>query len=95
MRRSEWAALKVTKPLKPFGETTFGFFGLGQIGRAVLMRLKGFRFHFIAADPMLTEAAATAHGVEQVTLDTLLARADIISLHAPATPETTGCFDAE
>ena len=54
VRRGEWAAVKVAKPLKHLGDTTFGFFGLGQIGRAVLMRLKGFRFHVIAADPMLT-----------------------------------------
>ena len=51
VRRGEWAAVKIAKPMKPFAATTFGFFGLGQIGRAVLHRLKGFGFRFIAVGP--------------------------------------------
>jgi D-3-phosphoglycerate dehydrogenase len=84
VRAGEWAAVAKAKPLKPFSETNFGFFGLGQIGRAVLARLKGFGFRFLAADP----------GVRQVDAATLLREADIISLHAPATTETTGYFNA-
>lgn len=94
VRRGEWAAVKIAKPMKPFAETVFGFYGLGQIGRAVLARLTGFRFRFIAADPGLSEADAAALGVMQVSAEYLLAQADIISLHAPATAETTGFFDA-
>ena len=71
-----------------------GFFGLGQIGRAVLARLKGFGFRFMAADPMLTEADAATLGVTRVSAEALLAKADIISLHAPATAATTGFFNA-
>ena len=49
VRRGEWAAVKLAKPMKPFSETYFGFFGLGQIGRAVLARLRGFGFQFHGA----------------------------------------------
>ena len=49
VRRGEWAAVKMAKPMKPFAETHFGFFGLGQIGRAVLARLRGFGFQFHGA----------------------------------------------
>jgi D-3-phosphoglycerate dehydrogenase len=94
VRRGEWAAVKSAKPMKPFGETVFGFYGLGQIGRAVLARLAGFGFRFVAADPGLSEADAAALGVARVSADELLATADIVSLHAPATVETTGFFDA-
>ncbi len=90
VRRGEWAAVKVAKPMKPFGQTRFGFFGLGQIGRAVLTRLRGFGFHFMAHDPGLT----AMDGVELVSAEELLARADIISLHAPATSVTTEYFNA-
>jgi len=90
VRRGEWAAVKVAKPMKPFGQTRFGFFGLGQIGRAVLTRLRGFGFHFMAHDPGVT----AMDGVEMVSAAELLARADIISLHAPATPVTTEYFNA-
>jgi D-3-phosphoglycerate dehydrogenase len=95
VRRGEWAAVKVCRPMKPFHETVFGFFGLGQIGRAVLVRLKGFGFDFIAADPALTPSEAGTLGVRLVDMATLLATSDIISLHAPATPQTIGFFNAE
>ncbi|WEX12054.1 C-terminal binding protein [Chelativorans sp. AA-79] len=95
VRRHEWAAVKVAKPIKPFSRTVFGFFGMGQIGRAVLERLKGFGFRFAAADPGLTPEAAVSLGVRLVDADTLLSTADIISLHAPATRQTIGFFNAE
>ncbi len=94
VRRGEWAAVKVAKPMKPLSQTRFGFFGLGQIGRAVLARLKGFGFQFLAADPGLSAADAATLGVELVSIEDLLKRADIISLHAPATEVTTGYFNA-
>lgn len=94
VRRGEWAAVKVAKPMKPFSETVFGFYGLGQIGRAVLSRMAGFGFRFVAADPGLSEADAAALGVRRVSAEELLAVADIVSLHAPATRETTGFFNA-
>ncbi|MBC7736259.1 MAG: C-terminal binding protein [Candidatus Saccharibacteria bacterium] len=94
VRAGEWTVVKVAKPMKPLNKTTFGFFGLGQIGRAVLTRLKGFGFHFIAADPGLSATDAAGLGVELVDLDTLLRRSDIITLHAPATAITTGYFNA-
>ena len=90
VRRGEWAAVRMAKPMKPFGQTRFGFFGLGQIGRAVLGRLRGFGFQFLAHDPGVT----ALEGVEMVSAEALLQRADIISLHAPATAITTGYFNA-
>ena len=94
VRRGEWAAVRICTPMKPFNQTVFGFFGLGQIGRSVLARLKGFGFDFVASDPGLSADAAAALGVRQVDADTLLRTADIISLHAPATAQTTGYFNA-
>ena len=90
VRRGEWAAVKMAKPMKTFSQTRFGFYGLGQIGRAVLARLGGFGFQFMAHDPGVTALP----GVEMVSAEALLARADIISLHAPATAVTTGYFNA-
>jgi len=94
VRRGEWTAVKICKPMKPFSDTVFGFFGMGQIGRAVRLRLAGFGFRFIAADPGLNDAQAEALGVTLTDNETLLQTADIISLHAPATAQTTGYFNA-
>lgn len=94
VRAGEWAAVKHAKPIKPFAETTFGFFGMGQIGQRILTRLKGFGFSFIVADPGLSEKQAEKMGAALVDEDTLLTNADIISLNAPATGKTTNFFNA-
>ena len=94
VRRGEWTAVKVCKPMKPFSDTVVGFFGLGQIGRAVLARLKGFGFRFLAADPGLSAADAALLGVTLTDADSLFRQADLVSLHAPATAVTTGYVNA-
>lgn len=94
VRAGEWDALETAGPIKPFARTVVGLFGMGRIGENLRARLAGFGFEFIAADPELTPARAKAVGVELVDADALLARADIVSLHAPATPETVDFFDA-
>ncbi|MBZ9988183.1 C-terminal binding protein [Mesorhizobium sp. BH1-1-5] len=95
VRAGEWAAVRHARPMKPFDETVFGFFGMGQIGRAVHARLRGLGFRFIVADPAMSSSDAAALDVERVDSDTLLRRADIVSLHAPSTPETVGFLNAD
>ena len=94
VRGGEWSAVRIAKPLKPFSETVFGFLGLGRIGQSVRARLAGFGFPFIAADPGLDDARAAEAGVRLVDEDELLRSADILSLHAPATPATVGFLNA-
>jgi D-3-phosphoglycerate dehydrogenase len=61
---------------------TAGLVGLGAVGRALRWRLRGLGLEVIAHDPYADEPT--------VSLDELLERADVVSLHAPVTPETTG-----
>jgi D-3-phosphoglycerate dehydrogenase len=95
LRAGDWAAVRVARPMPPFSATVFGFLGLGQIGRAVLSRLQGFGFRFLASDPALTAAEAARLGVEPVGPDRLLREAGVLSLHAPANAATTGFLNAE
>ncbi|HEX5066321.1 MAG TPA: phosphoglycerate dehydrogenase, partial [Myxococcota bacterium] len=69
---------------------TLGVIGLGNIGRIVAERAQGLGMKVIAHDPFLSADAAAKMDVELVDLDTLLARADAISVHVPKTKETTG-----
>ncbi len=71
-----------------------GVVGLGRIGRAVAERAKGFQMKVIAEDPFMSQDKAADLGIELVSLDELLARADIITVHAPLLPETKGMIDA-
>ena len=66
---------------------TAGLVGLGAVGRATKWRLEGLGLRVVAFDPYTEEAT--------VTLDQLLAESDVVSMHAPVTPETAGMIGAE
>ncbi|MBB4904698.1 phosphoglycerate dehydrogenase [Actinophytocola algeriensis] len=74
---------------------TVGVIGLGKIGQLFAQRIAGFGTELISYDPYASAARAAQLGVELVTLDELLARADIISIHLPKTPETKGLIGAD
>jgi len=74
---------------------TLGIVGCGNIGSIVADRALGLKMHVVAYDPYLSEDRARDLGVEKVDLDELYARADIVTLHAPATETTTRMIDAK
>jgi D-3-phosphoglycerate dehydrogenase len=65
---------------------TAGLVGLGSVGRALRWRLEGLGLTVIAHDPYSEEATSS--------LDELLERADVVSMHAAVTPETAGMIGA-
>jgi D-3-phosphoglycerate dehydrogenase len=77
-----------------FGKTV-GVVGLGRIGQLVAQRLAAFGAHITAYDPYVSHARAAQLGIELLTLDELLARADFISVHLPKTKETAGLIGKE
>ncbi len=82
-------------PVQPLREQTLGIVGFGRIGQAVAARAKPFNLTILAADPFIDPEVMVAAGVEPVTLEELLQRSDIVTIHAPLTPETRGLIDAE
>lgn len=77
-----------------FGKTV-GVVGLGRIGQLVAQRLAAFGTHVVAYDPYVSAARAAQLGIELLTLDELLGRADFISVHLPKTKETAGLINKE
>lgn len=65
-----------------------GLVGLGAIGGRVAALLAPFDLSILLHDPFVPAETARAHGVEPVTLDELLTRAAVVSLHAPSLPAT-------
>jgi D-3-phosphoglycerate dehydrogenase len=69
-------------------QKTMGVIGLGNIGSRVAQRAKGFGMDVIGHDPFLSAERAKELGVTLTSLDDLLRRSDIVTLHVRATPET-------
>ena len=86
LRRGEWARREDRGDFL-FGKTV-GIIGLGRIGTHVARRLAGWDVRLIASDPYLPAERAAAVGVTLVDLPTLLAEADVVTIHATLTEET-------
>jgi D-3-phosphoglycerate dehydrogenase len=67
-----------------------GIIGLGKVGSEVARRARGLEMRVIAADPFASPEHATKLGVALVSLDELLAAADIVTLHTSLTAGTRG-----
>ncbi|WP_420607541.1 2-hydroxyacid dehydrogenase [Novosphingopyxis sp.] len=78
------------------GGKTLGIVGFGRIGEAVAQRARGFGFNILynkrrRLPPLIEEELGVTY---EPDLDRLVARSDIVSLHAPLTEETRGFIDA-
>ncbi len=69
---------------------TVGIVGLGNIGRLVARRLRGFDCEVLGYDPLVSHEKVRDAGVEPVELAELFRRADVVTLHIPETDETRG-----
>jgi D-lactate dehydrogenase len=67
---------------------TAGVIGLGKIGRCFARIAAGFGMHVLAYDAVPDPGAAAELGLSLVGLDEVFERSDVISLHAPLTPDT-------
>lgn len=82
-------------PIRRIQGTVLGLIGFGHIPRLVAPKAQAFGMKVIAYDPYAKAELFKNAGVESVDLDTLLARSDYISVHAPLTPQTRGMVNAQ
>ncbi|MBX8635763.1 MAG: hydroxyacid dehydrogenase [Thermoplasmata archaeon] len=80
MHDGKWETLKFTGA--EVSEKVLGIIGLGRVGREVARRARAFQMTVIASDPFLRQDVADTVGAKLVSMETLLAESDIISLHA-------------
>lgn len=73
----------------------FGVIGMGRVGRVAAERARGFdmEIHYYNRKQLAPELEKGA--VFHADVDGLLAHADVLSIHCPATPETKGLINAE
>ena len=86
--RSKWEGVELY-------EKTLAIIGLGRIGALVAQRALAFGMTLIAYDPFVSAERAKLMGIEMVSLDEALARADFITIHLPKNKETIGLLNAE
>lgn len=89
-RNGKWPRIFATDM---YGKT-LGIVGLGNIGKQVALRARGFNMRVLAFDFYPDNAFAAEHNVQFVSMDTLTEESDFITLHTPLTAETHNLFDS-
>ena len=92
MKNGKWLK-KELEGTEIYGKT-LGVVGVGRIGSAVAQRAEACGMKAIGYDALLQPDEILQRGLEPVGLDELYARADIITVHTPLTPETRGMLGA-
>jgi D-3-phosphoglycerate dehydrogenase len=73
---------------------TAGVLGLGKVGSRVAARLRAFDMEVLVYDPFIPESRARDLGVRLTDLQTVLSRADVLTVHVPLTDETENMIGA-
>ena len=96
LRAGAWAGWAPTQLLgMSLGGKTLGVVGFGRIGRAVARRAHfGLGMRVVYVSRTARPDAAEVGAAPAPSLDALLAESDVVSIHAPATPETRHLIDA-
>ena len=74
---------------------TVGIIAASQVGRHVIKLLKPFNVNILVHDPFLSDDEAVLLGVKCVSMDTLAAESDVVSLHAPVNEKTKHMLNAD
>jgi D-3-phosphoglycerate dehydrogenase/C-terminal binding protein len=95
VKEGPWAYLQVV-PLARLRGSVFGVVGLGRIGTAAAVRAKALGMDVIFYDPYKPDGYDKALGIRRVeTLEELLARSLVVSVHCPLNEETRHMIDAQ
>jgi D-3-phosphoglycerate dehydrogenase len=89
----DWS-LAAGQPIRRIAGRTIGVVGFGKIGQTVAARARALGMNVIAYDPRADDQAFATAGVQAVGLLDLASRADFVTLHVPATPDTERMIDA-
>lgn len=68
---------------------TLGIVGFGRVGKRVAKMAQAFDMNVVAHDPYLEDKEFEDRNVKRLGLDELLKISDVITLHVPATKETS------
>ncbi|MBV9170630.1 MAG: C-terminal binding protein [Chloroflexi bacterium] len=88
LREGYWRGALGDVPMWRLTNQTAGIIGLGRIGREFATRARVLFGIILACDPYIPSHAFESAGVQPVSLDELLQRSDVVTLHVPLTSTT-------
>ncbi|GHU30924.1 D-isomer specific 2-hydroxyacid dehydrogenase family protein [Betaproteobacteria bacterium] len=95
VRAGQWNIAQ-KEPIYRIAGSTLGLVGFGKIARAYLKRMRGFGIaDVLVYDPFITDEFAVRFEAKRSSFEDICRAAQIISLHAPATPETRNIVNAK
>jgi len=95
MREGRWPTPEMRETCYQLNGKTIGLVGFGSIGRMLARRLRGFDAQILYFDTQRADAATElALQAVYAPLAEVLARSDILSLHAPLVPQTERMVNA-
>jgi glyoxylate reductase len=95
MRAGKWIGIRPTQLLgMQITGKRLGLIGMGRIGAAVAKRAQAFGMSVCYHNRKRADAEAESGATYVASLEELLAQSDVVSLHAPLTPETKGLINA-
>jgi D-3-phosphoglycerate dehydrogenase / 2-oxoglutarate reductase len=94
VRTGSWTPTDA-RPLHRIRGRTLGLVGFGRIARALAVKAAALGYHVVATDPYIADDAVRDAGVEPLSFDELLERADVVSMHVPLTDESHHLFGSE
>ncbi len=81
--------------MRELPNSVIGIIGASAIGKRVMDLLRPWGVRILLYDPYVSPETAAKYQAERVDLDTLMRESDIVSLHAPITPETIHMLGAQ
>jgi D-3-phosphoglycerate dehydrogenase len=88
LRAGQWGLATPMSGMKALRDLTVGVVGFGRIGREVVKRLLAFKCVVQVFDPVVPAAEIEKSGARAAGFEALLAKAEVLTLHCPSTPQT-------
>jgi D-3-phosphoglycerate dehydrogenase len=82
-------------PRWPLRGRTLGLVGFGRIAQLLGRKLSGFELTKLVYDPLVSADAVARYGARLASLEEVLTRSDVVSIHCPLTPETHHLIDEQ
>ena len=95
VRDGVWDTAAVAGPVRRLRGRRLGIVGFGRLGRSFAAKAQALGLEVVAYDPNVADSDIEAAGVRSLSLDALIASSDIVSLHAPLTPQTRHLLDRQ